>query len=168
MNMKLRKAALYILLIIVFGCSKDKIDSPINGKWEAISFTTSIPVDVNLDGTKNTDLKKEMSCVSMKANFSSRGNFTFESTSVTYDISVVNGEVILKPSGCGVQNENGTWKTDESLTQLFLEFIVEGNPEKTPLTVAIELSGDRLVMKDLYYKEVNSETVTYSIEFKKA
>ena len=104
----------------------------------------------------------------MEANFSSSGKFTLKSTSVTYDISVVNGEVILTPSGCSAQTENGTWSIDESSTHLFLEFVVEGNPEKTLLTVEIELSGNQLVMKDLYYKEVDSETVTYTIEFRRA
>ena len=168
MNITIRKVAFYILLIIAVGCSEDKFDSPINGKWEAISFMISIPVDVNLDGTKNTDLKKEMDCVSMEANFSSSGKFTLESTSTTYDITVVNGEVVLTPSGCSVQKENGTWSIDESLTHLFLEFIVEGNPENTLLTIEIELLGDQLVMKDLYYDELDSETITYTVEFKRA
>ncbi len=168
MRKHIKSVVIYCLLLLMISCSKDKIDSPITGKWEAISFTTSIPVDANMDGTKNTDLKKEMGCVSMDANFSSSGKFTLESTSVTYDISVVNGEVVLKPSGCGVQKENGTWSIDESSTQLFLEFVVAGKDETTPLTVEIELSQDRLVMKDLYYKEVDLETVTYTIEFKRA
>lgn len=167
MKKHFKRAIVYLLFLLIFGCSRDEIDSPINGKWEAISFTTSVPVDANMDGVKNTDLKKEMGCVSMEADFFSNGKFTLETTSVTYDISVVNGEVALKPSGCSSQKENGTWSTDDLYTQLFLEFIIAGKDETTPLTVEIELSENRLVMKDLFYKEIDGEIVTYTIVFER-
>ena len=161
-----KKVIISLALLVLLGCSKDKIDSVINGKWEAVSFTTSAPVDENMDGIKNTDLKKEMDCVTMKANFSSNGDFTLESTDVTYDITYVDGEVVLNPTGCGVQTEKGTWSVNESTTVLFLEFKVDGRDETTPVNVSIELSENRLVLKDLFYKE-DLETITYTIEFKR-
>jgi hypothetical protein len=161
-----KKVIISLALLVLLGCSKDKIDSYINGQWEAVSFTTSEPVDENMDGVKNTDLKLEMDCVTMNANFSSDGNFTLESTDVTYDITYVDGKVVLKPTGCGVQTEKGTWSVNESTTVLFLEFKVEGKDETTAVDVNIELSENRLVLKDLFYKE-DTETITYTIEFKR-
>ena len=162
----LRKIILYFFLIFLIGCSKDEINSPINGKWEAFSFITSVPVDDNQDGVKNTDLKKEMECVAMEANFSSNGKFTLESTDITYDVAVVDGSVVLTPTGCGIQTENGNWSLNESSTILFLEFKVEGNPETTSVNVNIDLSENQLVFKDLLYKE-KPELISYTIEFKR-
>jgi len=161
-----RRIAFFMVLVFFTGCSKDKIDSLITGKWEAVNFTTSVPVDENGDGIENTDLTKEMSCVSMHANFSSNGKFTLESTNVTYDITYVDGKVVLKPSGCGVQTEKGTWNMNETSTMLFLEFIIDGKDEPEPVDINIELSENRLVLKDLFYEETE-ETITYTIEFER-
>ena len=162
----LKRTIIFILIILAVGCSKDKMDSLLVGNWEAITFTASIPVDENMDGIKNTDLKKEMDCVSMNVSFSANGKFILESTNVTYDISIVDGEVILSPNGCGVETERGTWDLNPSSTILYLEFMIEGKDKTTLLDVDIDLLENKLVLKDLFYDE-DTEIVTYTVEFKR-
>ncbi len=163
-----KTSILMLLTVFVIGCSKDKTESELTGNWEAVKFTTSIPVDENLDGIKNTDLKQEMDCVSMKANFSSNRKFTLESTDITYDITIVDGKVVLTPKGCGVQNENGTWAINDASTILMLDFIVAGKEETSSLDIAIELSKNKLILKDLFFKEEDSATITYTVEFQRS
>lgn len=161
-----KRIIILILIMFAVSCSKDKSDSILVGEWEATTFTTSVPVDENMDGIKDTDLKKEMDCVSMKARFLSNGKFSLESTNVTYDISIINGEVVLTPKGCGVEVETGVWSINQSSTMLYLEFTVDGKNESTPLDISINLSDDKLVFKDLFYDE-DTQIITYTVEFKR-
>ena len=158
---------LVLILVLFFSCSKDEeFNSPLVGNWNGISYTTSAPVDENMDGTAHTDLKQEMECVSIKASFTSRGNFTITSAEDTYDIDIINGEVILTHTGCSSYEENGTWSLNESNTLLYLEFEIPGNPETTLVEVQIELSENHLVMKNLDYSEDGS--ITYTVEFERS
>jgi len=154
------------LLIGIVGCSKDNDNSLLPGKWVSVSFTTSVPVDENADGTANTDLSLEMDCLSMEAEFTSRGNFSITSTDVTYEIEFVNGEVVLFPTGCGSYTEKGNWNIDAASTLLSLEFEVAGNPQTTAIDVQIDLTDNSLIMKDLLYSE-DSVRITYAVEFRK-
>ncbi len=158
-------------LLIIFtvtllaGCSKDS-EKPLVGNWTAVSFTTSLPVDENGDGIALTDLYDEIECVSMEASFTERGNFSIVSTDQTYEIEIVNGEVKLIPTGCGAYTEKGRWTLNAASTLLSLEFVVDGNPETTVVDVPVEISPERLVMKELLFSE-DSVRITYSVEFLK-
>lgn len=153
-------------LVLSGGCSKDSNNSSLTGNWVGVSFTTSIPVDENHDGTANTDLTREMDCLSMEAEFTTHGNFSITSTDVSYEVEIVNGEVVLVPTGCGSYTETGGWSLDAASTLLSLEFEVAGNPETTTVDVQIDLSNDKLIMKNLLYSE-DSVRITYSVEFNK-
>lgn len=157
---------LLIALITLAGCVKEDINSPLVGEWTGISFTTSVPVDVNQDGVANTDLMQEMNCVSMEAKFTGSGNFSIISTDETYDISFVDGKVVLTPTGCGSYTEIGNWSLNDASTQLSLEFTIAGKDEPTIVDVQIDLTDQILVMKDLFYDD-DSLLITYSVEFRK-
>ncbi|WP_167611377.1 DUF5004 domain-containing protein [Maribellus sediminis] len=163
------KKAIRLLLFSVFvitaSCSKEESETPLAGDWEAISFTTSEPVDENGDGTSHTDLFEEMDCVMMEASFTSRGNFTTTSFDATYDIDIVDGEVILTPTGCTPIDENGKWSLNDTETTLFLEFNVPGKDDPTLVQVQVEISAQRLVLKDLWFSDDGS--ITYRVEFRK-
>lgn len=154
------------MLAGIAGCSKNSDDTLLPGKWVGVSFTTSAPVDENLDGTANTDLTLEMDCLSMEAEFTPRGNFSITSTDVTYEVEIVNGEVVLVPTGCGSYTETGKWTLDAASTLLSLAFEVAGNPQTTTVDVQIDLSDDALIMKDLLYSQ-DSVKITYAVEFRK-
>lgn len=162
----MKKILFFILLIIAVSCSKDEIDTPIVGRWEAISFITSEPVDENLDGNKNTDLSKELDCIAMTINFSASGKISIETNEVTYEITTVDGEVVVVPNGCSPITENGTFSLNDASTKLFIDFVVEGTNETTPVTIDISLSDNQLTLKDLIYEE-NPNTITYTVELKK-
>lgn len=154
-------------LLVLAACSKDEINSPLVGKWEGISFTASAPVDENMDGIAHTDLTEEMECAMMNASFSSSGSFTITSAEDTYDIDIVDGEVVLTHTGCSNVEEKGTWDINETNTMLYLEFKVAGNPESTIVEINIELSDNQLIMKDLFYSENDEELITYTVIFSK-
>lgn len=156
---------LILFTVILSGCSDNEIDSPLVGNWKGVRFTASEPVDENGDGNTHTDLKKEMDCVSMEAKFTGKGNFTITSTDATYDIQIVNGEVVLIPTGCSSIDETGKWSLNANDTLLFLEFKIQGKDEPTIVEVQIELSARSLLMKDLLFNDDGS--ITYSVEFEK-
>ncbi len=131
---------LYSVLVIIVSCSKEESETPLVGDWEAISFTTSEPVDENGDGTSHTDLYEEMDCVLMEASFTSRGNFTTTSFDANYDIDIVDGEVILTPTGCTPFDENGKWSLNDTETTLYLEFQVPGKDDPTLVEVQVEIT----------------------------
>ena len=153
------------LIALIFGCNDNEIDSPIVGNWVGVNFTASEPVDENGDGTAHTDLKQELDCVSMEASFSGKGNFTITSADATYDIQIVDGEVILIPTGCNSIEETGKWSLNANDTVLLLEFKIPGKDEPTIVEVQIELSAQSLFMKDLLFNDDGS--ITYSVEFEK-
>ena len=93
--LKYLRCPLFVALLIQAACSKDEPDSPLVGKWEGISFTVSAPVDENMDGIAHTDLTEEMECAMMNASFSGSGSFTITSAEDTYDINIVDGEVVF-------------------------------------------------------------------------
>lgn len=156
---------LFSFFVITVSCSKEESETPLTGDWEAISFTTSEPVDENGDGTSHTDLYEEMECVMMEASFTPRGNFTTTSFDATYDIDIVDGEVILTPTGCTPIDENGKWSLNDNETTLFLEFNVPGKDDPTLVEVQVEISAQRLVLKDLWFSDDGS--ITYRVEFRK-
>ena len=156
---------LFVALLILAACSKDELDSPLVGKWEGISFIASAPVDENMDGIAHTDLTEEMECAMMNASFSGGGSFTITSAEDTYDIDIVDGEVVLTHTGCSDVQEKGSWITNEINTLLYLEFKVPGNPESTLVEVEIELTDDQLIMKNLFYSENDEEIITYTVVF---
>lgn len=162
----MKKAIFLILIIIAVSCSKDEIDSPLVGRWEAISFITSEPVDENMDGIKNSDLAKELDCIAMTIDFSASGKISIETNEVTYEITTVDGEVVVLPNGCGPITEHGTFSLNDASTKLFVDFIVEGSNETTPVTIDISLSDNQLILHDLIYEE-NPNTITYTVELKK-
>jgi hypothetical protein len=164
--MEMKKVLFFVLLAIAFSCSKDEIDSPLVGHWEATSFTASEPIDDNGDGIKNTDLIKELECISMAIDFSSKGKVSIETTEVTYDFTSVDGNLVLTPKGCGPLTEKGTWNNNDASTQLFIDFIVEGSTETTSLTIDISVTENRLVLKDLIFEE-SPKRITYTVELKK-
>lgn len=168
--MKLQRANIIrlvclIILLSVFACSKDEINSPLNGEWTAVSFITSEPVDENQDGVANTDLKLENDCVSMKADFTSRGRFSIVSSDAAYKVEIIDGKVVLIPDGCTSTSETGHWSLNENSTLLLLEFDIPGKDEPTLVEVKIELTDQRLVMKELPYN--NGGSITYTVEFEK-
>lgn len=154
-----------MVLLLVFACSKDEFDSPLTGEWEGVSFIASEPVDENGDGEAHTDLLQEIECVSMKAEFTSHGRFSIISTDASYDVQIVNGEVVLIPNGCTGTTETGHWTLNDNSTVLSLEFDIPGKDEPTLVEINIELSATRLVMKDLLFSE--DPLITYSVEFEK-
>lgn len=156
---------LFATLVILAACSKEEAETPLVGDWEGISFTTSEAVDENSDGTSHTDLYEEMDCVSMTASFTARGNFTFTSTDATYDIDIINGEVVLTPTGCTPIDETGKWSLNDAETILYLEFSVPGKDDPTIIEVQIELSDQKLILKDLWFADDGS--ITYAVEFKR-
>ncbi|MEN8118286.1 MAG: hypothetical protein ABFS16_14970 [Bacteroidota bacterium] len=162
----MKKLFYIFILIVLISCSENESDSPIVGSWEAISFVTSKPVDENEDGIKNTDLKKELDCIAMDIDFNAKGDINIETTQVKYDISVENGEVIVKPSGCGVENKNGTWDINKLNTKIYLEFIFDESQEPDRVTIDIELTEQQLVLKDMIYEE-GDFPITYTVEFKR-
>lgn len=155
-----------LALALLLGCSDDTIDSLLVGNWEGISFTTSVPVDENNDGEKNTDLKQEMDCISMEAEFTAAGRFSLVSTDATYDIEIVNGEVVLVPTGCTNITETGHWTLNSRSTLLQLGFSIPGKDEPTLVDVPIELTENRLVMKDLFFSD-DEGLVTFTVEFRR-
>ena len=157
-----------VVVIVLAGCSDDELSSPLVGDWEGISFITSAPVDENGDGTAHTDLNEEMDCVSMEASFHASGNFSITSYEATYDIDIVDGEVILTPKGCSSIDENGHWTLDDSNTALYLEFNVPGKDDPTLIEIEIELSDQRLLMKNLFFSENGEEVITYTVEFRRS
>lgn len=162
---KVVRLLLFSMLVILASCSKDESETPLIGEWEGFSFITSEPVDENMDGTAHSDLFEEMDCVSIKASFTARGNFTVTSFEATYDIEVVDGEVILTPTGCSPVDETGKWNLNDIETILYLEFDVPGKDEPTLVDVQIELSEQILVMKGLPFSDDGS--ITYTVEFKR-
>lgn len=154
-----------ILLLVAAGCSDNEINSPLVGEWEGIRFMASEPVDENGDSTAHTDLKEEMDCVSMQATFRSNGNFILTSYEATYDIDIVNGEVILTPTGCSPIEETGRWYLNESSSILSLEFNVPGKDAPTRVEVNIQLSAERLILINLPFSDDGS--ITYSVEFQR-
>lgn len=162
-----RRITRYLVLAalgFLVACS-DQNDLLLVGEWEGTRFTTSVPVDENLDGVKNTDLKLEMSCISMEAVFSSAGKFILHSTDPTYDVQVVNGQVVLTPTGCNLLTETGRWRLNEETLQLHLDFDAQGNNNRAALDVEIELSETLLVLKNLFYSD-EDELITFSVEFR--
>ena len=160
----MKKGIPFLLIVLFFSCSIDEIDSLLVGTWDANSFITSEPVDENGDGIKNIDLKKEMECVAMVVDFSSRGEFSIESTDAIYDFNYVDGKLVLEQKGCGVQHEKGNWNINASSTKLFLEFIIDGNDQANLVEVNIELTESLFIMKDLVFDE-GENTITYTVEF---
>ena len=156
---------LFFALVLLAACSDDELSSPIVGNWEGISFTASMPVDENGDGTAHINLKEEMDCVAMEAGFTARGNFSITSYEATYDIDIVDGEVILTPSGCSSIDESGHWTLNDASTILYLEFIVAGKDEAALVEVSVDLSDQQLIMKDLPFGDDGS--ITYTVEFKR-
>jgi len=152
-------------LLFFFACSKDEINSPLTGEWMAVSFTTSEPVDENQDGVAHTDLKQENDCVSIEADFTTHGRFSIISSDAAYKIEIVDGKVVLIPDGCTSTTETGHWSLHEDSTLLFLEFDIPGKDEPTLVEVKIELTEQRMVMKELPYSE--DPLITYSVEFRK-
>ncbi|WP_340111894.1 hypothetical protein [Maribellus mangrovi] len=162
---KVLRLLLFSTLVILVSCSKEESETLLVGDWEALSFITSEPVDENMDGTAHSDLSEEMDCVSMEASYTARGNFTITSYEATYDIEIVNGEVILTPTGCSPINETGKWSLNDAETILYLEFDVPGKDEPTLVDVQIELSEQILVMKGLPFSDDGS--ITYTVELKR-
>jgi len=154
-----------VILLLIFSCSKDEINSPLNGKWRGISYIASEPVDENMDGEAHADLSEEIDCVLIEAEFTSRGHFSLTSSDATYDVQIINGEVVLVPKGCTSTSENGSWTLNETSTVLYLEFDIPGKDEPYLMEVQIDLSEQHLVMKDLPYKDDGS--ITYTVEFEK-
>jgi len=169
MDAPILKNPIRLLLLFAFvvlaACSDDELNSPIVGDWEGISFTTSIPVDENGDGTAHVNLEEEMDCVAMKAGFTARGNFSITSYEASYNIDIVDGEVILTHTGCSSIDETGNWTLNDASTVLYLEFIVAGKNEPTLVEVSVDLSDRQLIMKNLPFSEDGS--VTYTIEFER-
>jgi hypothetical protein len=158
-----------LLLFIVFlitSCSKDEINSPLVGKWKGIEFTASVAVDENGDGVKNTDLKKELDCISMDLDFGGGGSVKIATTQVIYDVTVENGEVIITPKGCGEDIKRGTWEVNEAHTLLQFEFVFDASQEPDRVTVQMELTGNRLVLRNLIYADVEPP-VFYTVELEK-
>ena len=154
-----------LILLFIFACSKNEVNSPLNGKWRGVSYIASEPVDENMDGEANADLSQEIDCVSIEAEFTSHGHFSLTSSDATYDVQIIDGKAVLVPTGCTSTSENGNWTLDETSTVLYLEFNIPGKDEPYLMEVQIELSEQQLVMKDLPYKDDGS--ITYTVEFEK-
>jgi len=159
------KWLLALILLLFFSCSKDEINSPLNGKWKGMTYIASEPVDENGDGEAHADLTEEMDCVLIEAEFTSRGNFSLVSSDATYDVQVIDGKVVLVPTGCTSTSETGTWTINETSDVLYLEFEIAGKDEPYLMEVQIELSEQYFVMKDLPYNDDGS--ITYTVEFEK-
>jgi len=153
------------ILLFLFACSKDEDDSPLVGKWDAVSFMASEAVDENGDGVTNIDLSEEIDCVAMEASFTAAGRFSIISSDATYDVQIVDGKVILVPTGCASTTETGHWTLNENSTILSLEFDIAGKEESYQMEIQIDLSNDWLVLKDLPYSDDGS--ITYTVEFQK-
>lgn len=72
---------------LLFSCSKDEggnTEVSLVGTWNAISFTTSVPFDLNGDGESSADIMQELSCFGAVLIF--REDKTFSST--TSDIFI--------------------------------------------------------------------------------
>ncbi len=159
------KIVFAVILFLFFACSKDENDSPLVGKWNAVSFMASEAVDENGDGETNIDLSEEIDCVAMEASFTAAGRFSIISSDATYDVQIVDGKVVLVPTGCSSTTETGHWTTNESSTILYLEFDIAGKEDPYLMEIQIEVSNDWLVLKDLSYSDDGS--ITYTVEFEK-
>ncbi len=157
------KWILAAFLLLAIACSKDEINSPLVGTWKGVSYTASEAVDENMDGESHADLTEEMDCVSMEAEFSSSGQFSITSSDATYDVQVINGEVVLIPTGCDSTTETGSWSMNETSSVLYLEFEISGKDEAFLVEIQIELSEQRLVMKNLPFSDDGK--ITYTVEF---
>lgn len=162
---KISKWLLALVLLFIFACSKDETNSPLNGKWTGISYIASEPVDENGDGEAHADLSEEIDCVLIEAEFASHGNFTLISSDATYDVQIIDGKVVLVPTGCTSTSETGTWTLNETSDILYLEFEIAGKDEPFLMEVQIDLSEQFFVMKDLPYNDDGS--ITYTVEFEK-
>lgn len=160
---RMAKCLAAMFLLFVLACSKDEINSPLVGTWQGVSYFASEPVDENMDGESHSDLTEEMDCVSMEAEFTSSGRFSITAYDATYDVQVINGEVVLIPTGCDSTTENGSWSMNETSSVLYLEFEISGKDDPFLVEIQIELSDQRLVMKNLPFSDDGS--ITYTVEF---
>jgi hypothetical protein len=101
----------------------------------------------------------------MKASFTARGNFTITSSEATYNIDIIDGELLLTPTGCTTTNEIGKWSLNDASSVLYLEFDISGKDDPTSVEVQIELSDQKLVLKNLPFSKDGS--ITYTVEFKR-
>ena len=163
--LKIGNGLMAVVLLLSFACSKDEINSPLIGKWTGISYIASEPVDENLDGEAHADLQEEIDCVLIEAEFTSRSRFSLTSSDASYDVQVIDGKVVLVPTGCTSTSENGSWTLNETSDVLTLEFVIPGKDEPFLMNVQIDLSEQHFVMKDLPYNDDGS--ITYTVEFEK-
>lgn len=156
-----------VFFSILLSCSKEEVSNdPLVGTWEATSFITSVPVDENGDGVKNTDLMEEVGCISMRCGFGINGSVSIESSHMTYEIDIVDGKVVMTPKGCEASTERGTWTVNDAYTQLAIDFVLDGSGALNSVSIDITLTESQLIMKDMVYEE-GEEPVLYTIEFKR-
>jgi len=159
------KCLVAAILVLFFSCSKNDVDSPLVGTWQGLSYIASEPVDENGDGVAHADLSEEMNCVLIEADFTSEGNFSLTSSDATYDVQIVDGKVVLVPTGCTSTSETGSWTLNETSDVLHLAFEVAGKDEPYLMDIQIVLSEQQLIMNDLPYND--DGTITYTVEFQK-
>ncbi len=57
---KFRQITIVLLILLAFGCAKDK--DPLMGEWKLTSWFAGIPIDLNNDNILSTNLLKETDC----------------------------------------------------------------------------------------------------------
>lgn len=142
--MNFMKFFLSLLMCTVFlvSCSDDDdqvqtlSENDLEGSWTLIEMNASSGVDLNNDGTSNTDITTETDCFdNMTVNFEAENNFMLNYPSLDFD--EVDGETVLN---CGDANTSGSYNLSGNTLSITTE--IENTVETDDFQV--NLSGNQL------------------------
>ncbi len=134
--------SLLMCSVLLISCSDDDdqvqtlSENDLEGNWTLIEMNASSGVDLNNDGTSNTDITNETDCFdNMTVNFQSDSNFMLDYPGLDFDD--VNGETVLN---CEDKNTSGSYSLNGGTLSITTE--IENNVETDDFQV--NLSGNQL------------------------
>lgn len=163
---------LYTLLLfslICLSCSSDsaKIDSSAitSYKWQLSALKTSVPIDLNRDGTASTDMTLELDCMKSETFFFTQNDFYYTTDGVTI---TTNADHSIREYHCNEEFPYGfgiygiSKMLDESTIELYFKEIESGIVGTFhPFKLNYKLVGDKLIRTgEESYPTTYNETTT--------
>ena len=135
--MKKLFSLLFIALLFASCSSDDDNDSPpsIVGSWALVELNAAIPIDLNNDGTADSNILKELPCFTSNGAFTADGKFLLTITNVKAE--EVNGVMVYSCDGS--VSSSGTYVLNGNQ----LTTTTDG-PEPETTTTTIDLSHEYL------------------------
>ena len=164
------KYLMIVLCVVLFTtCKKDesKTEKSIIGTWKSTKVTTSVPIDINKDGIKNTDYLKEVKgCWEYTFDFLENGNLHLK---IKYSPEDEYGNVDINE--CFPEDLIGTWEVNDSSTKLYIQFTEGFNYGSTmnifhdPINAGVSISDNQLFINE--FPDEIWDDWTYKIELTK-